>query len=79
MWTILALYFGINILLAGVLWFGLGLKSTSVSTIGFLLAVILLGLPILCILLIMFAIVLIAGATYNFGDFLQNFFRKIKI
>jgi len=79
MWTVIALYFGINILLAVILWFTLGLKNSQVSTVGFFLVIILLGLPILCVLLIMFAIVLIAGATYDFGDFLQNFFKKIKI
>ena len=79
MWTILAMYFGINALLAVVLWITLGLKNVQISGIGFFLVVILLGLPILCILLITFAIVLLAGATYDLGDYLQHFFKKIKV
>ena len=79
MWEIILLYFGINTLLAIMLWFSLGLQHVSISGVGFFLTVILLGLPILVILLVVFVIALGAGAAYNLGDFLQNFFKKIKV
>ena len=70
----LGLYFCINIAIALILWFAV-LKGAGLSTMGYFLTMTLLGVVIIGILLVLFIIALLMGASYNFGGYME---RKLK-
>ena len=70
----LTLYFVINIIIAIILWLAV-VKDSNLSTIGYFLAMILLGLFIIGVLLVAFLIAILMGASYNLGDYVE---KKLK-
>jgi len=73
----IAIYFGVNLALALVIW--LALLPTRISPIGYFLMMLFLGVIIVAALLIAFVILLAAGATYNLGDIIEKFFANGKL
>ena len=63
-------YFGFNIVLALLLWFFALPKD--VSPVGYFLAMFFLALPIIVLVLILAIILVLTGATYNFGNIVQS-------
>ena len=72
----LLLYFGVNTILALILWFA-GIRETKVSVLGFFLAMVIFGVPILILLCVAFLIAILTGASYNFGTYLEGKFKKV--
>jgi hypothetical protein len=68
MWEFLAFYFAFNITLALVLWFFYLPKK--VSPVGYFLMMVFFGLPLLALLCILFIIAILAGASYNLGEYI---------
>lgn len=82
MLEILIPYFIINILVAVILWFAV--LPDDVSPFGYFLAMLLFGIPIMILLFIWLLTILItlgigigSTATYNVGDRIGEFFKKI--
>jgi len=70
----LLLYFVINAVLALILWWAVRPK---VSRLGYALMMLLLGLPVLVLIVAMFAVVFLGGASYNFGEATETWLRKV--
>ncbi len=72
--TFLVFYFAFNVILALILWFFM--KPEDVSIVGYFLAMFLFGLVIIVFFIVLFVLALLAGASYNFGDFVQTKMSK---
>ena len=67
-------YFAFNTVLLLLLWWAVLPKG--MSFVGYFLLMFFLGLPIVVLVLVLFAIALLGGATYNFGETVENWFKK---
>lgn len=72
----IALYFGFNLVFLILLW--LAAKPKEISFIGYFIMMLLVGLPILILLLVLFAVALVGGASYNLGDTIEGWFSGLR-
>ena len=73
MWQYVLLYFIINLVLGLILY--LYFQPKNISALGYFLKMILFGLILIIALLVLVVFVVLAGASYNLGDSIEDTIR----